>query len=218
VGRIEIYENNFSAKSLFFSGLIIMPALLFNPDTGYRIIQFLFFMFLAFLSGKKINAPFTIIVIFFIVVFNLSVPYGRILCAIGPFKITSGALETGIRRAVTFQALVLLSKASVRNDLKISGAFGELLAESLRIFSLLMNRIYLKPEKENTPQKTFFLRNRKNIITEIDNLMLELSGEKIQEFSVMEKKTKTIGFIILIFAVALSWFLMFLGMFYGFRS
>lgn len=217
MNRREVYENNFSAKALFLTGLIIMPALLFNPDTGYRVIQFLFFLLLAFFSGKKINALLTFIVILLIIIFNLSVPYGYILYAIGPLRITSGALDAGIHRAFTFQALVMLSKVSVRNDLKISGSFGELLAESLRIFSVLMNRINLKPAMEISPKRAFFFKTRKNIITEIDNLLLELSGEEIQEPSVIEKKTKTTGFIILISAAAFSWFLMFMGMFYGFR-
>jgi hypothetical protein len=50
----SIYDNFFSARALFFSGLVIMPALLFNPSTEYRAFQFLFFWLLLLFTGKKL--------------------------------------------------------------------------------------------------------------------------------------------------------------------
>src|SRR5215470_3041461 len=117
--RQEIYDSVFDAKTLFIAGLLVMPALLFNPVTEYRCLQFLFFWALVWLSGKKINPVITLLVIAVIVAFNLVIPHGRVLLTIGPFKITYGALKAGIHRAVTFEALVMLSKVSIRQDLKI---------------------------------------------------------------------------------------------------
>ncbi|MDR0322995.1 MAG: heptaprenyl diphosphate synthase, partial [Treponema sp.] len=155
--RKEIYENTFSAKALFVAGILMMPALLFNPSTELRVLQFLFFLFLVFISGKKTRLPSVIIIIAGITAFNLVIPYGRILFSVGSFNITEGALRAGIHRAVTFQALVMLSKASIKQDLKMPGAFGELLGESLRIFSGMMDR------KISVTGK--------NLIAEIDNLL-----------------------------------------------
>jgi len=189
--RINIYENMFSAKALFISGLVITPSLLFNPSTEYRFLQFIFFWLLLLLTGKKTNPLLTFITILFIIAFNLIIPYGQILFAAGPVKITSGALKSGLHRAVTFMGLIMLSKASVRQDLKIPGAFGELLGESLRLFSVMMGK---KPRLKI-----------KNPIKAIDTLLIELSEEDYSSNTEEPQKTKPIGYIILAIIIFLSW-------------
>ena len=189
--RLKIYESNFSAVSLFAAGLLIVPAVVFNPSTEYRVLQFLFFSVLVLLSGKKTNFLFTVLFISCIVAFNLIIPYGRVLYSIGPFKITSGALAAGIHRAVTLQALVMLSKLSIRQDLKIPGIFGEILGESLIIFSVLMNR-KKKPEG-------------KKIIAKIDTLLFELSSEDFTGANPPQQKTTIPGYVVLAIVVVVSW-------------
>ncbi|MCL2265101.1 MAG: hypothetical protein FWC22_03565 [Treponema sp.] len=189
--RKIIYNNTFSAGVLFIAGLLIMPAVLFNPSTGYRVAQFLFFWFLAILSGKRVDFIFTILITLFIIAFNLIIPYGKILFSAGIFKVTSGALEAGIHRAVSLQALVMLSKFTVRHDLKLPGAFGNLLGESLRIFSVITSRKYRITGK--------------NLFAEIDAMMLEISSEELPEISNHIIKTKPIGYITLIVIILLSW-------------
>jgi len=192
--RLDLYYNLFSARALFIAGILIMPALLFNPSTEFRVFQFLFFLVLAFLCGKRTNPVLTLLIIIFIVTFNLFVPYGYVLYSFGGFKITSGALTAGVHRAFTLSALVMLSKVTIREDLRIPGAFGEILGESLRIFSILMNRK--------------IRITGKNVILEIDSLMLELSKEtKSQETSleVLKTKTKPLGYVIVIIVFILSW-------------
>jgi len=191
MSRLEFYENIFSAKALFFAGLLIMPALLFIPSTGYRCFQFVFFCILVLLSGQKINFFITFPVIMFIIVFNLIIPYGRVLFSFGVIKITSGALQAGVHRAFTLQSFVMLSKLAIRRDLKIPGAFGELLCESLHIFSAIMNKKY------NIPKKNF--------LVEIDNLMLELSGITLPAPDEKKIKTKPVGFVILTLVIILAW-------------
>jgi len=187
----SIYEKLFSAKALFFSGLVIMPALLFNPSTEYRFLQFIFFWLLLLLTGKKTNPFLTLITILFITVFNLIIPYGQILFAAGPVKITSGALKSGLHRAVTFMGLIMLSKASVRQDLKIPGAFGELLGESLRLFSVMMSKKYRLKIK--------------NPIKVIDTLLMELSEENYAANTEEPQKTKPAGYVILALIICISW-------------
>ena len=189
--RSEFYENTFCAKALFFAGLIMMPALLFNPSTEFRAVQFLFFFFLAWLSGKKTNILFTFVFLTSIVVFNLIVPYGKVLFSIGGFQVTQGALKAGIHRASTFGALLMLSKVTVRHDLKIPGTFGGLLGESLRIFAVMMN------EKKRITVKNFF--------SDIDNLLLELSAVNVPAPASVEIRTKPAGYVILAVVVILSW-------------
>jgi len=187
----EVYENYFSAKALFVAGLLIMPALLLIPSTQYRCFQFVFFCVLVLLSGKKINLLVTFPIIMFIIVFNLIIPYGRVLYSVGKIKITSGALEAGVHRAFTLQSFVMLSKVAIRKDLKIPGAFGELLCESLHIFSTIMNKKYKLPKK--------------NVFESIDNLMLELSDISLPAPEEKIIKTKPLGLVILVLVILISW-------------
>jgi heptaprenyl diphosphate synthase len=163
-GRRNVYERLFSARALCIAGILTMPALLFNPNTFFRILQFFCFWFLSWLSGKKNNPFITIVIILGIVFFNLLVPYGQVLFSAGVFKITLGALMAGIHRAVTLEGLVMLSRISIRQDLRIPGGFGELIGESFRLFAVIMNS-----RRRIT---------RKNLAGDIDDLMIELSGDE----------------------------------------
>jgi heptaprenyl diphosphate synthase len=170
------------------------PALVFNPSPYLRVFQFFFFWFLAWLSGKKNNPQITILVILTIILFNLLVPYGRVLFSVGVFRITSGALLAGIQRAVTLEGLIMLSRTVIRRDLRLPGAFGELIGESFRIFALIQ-------ERKNTI-------TRKNFIESIDNLMIELSGmeeaAEVEGASLRQRSTLG-GRLILAAAVILAW-------------
>jgi len=204
--RQKSYEGLFSARALCITGLIVMPAMFFNPFLPFRIAQFLFFWFLCWLAGKKNNPLVTVLVALGIVTFNLIVPYGQILYSIGALKITSGALMTGIHRAVTLGGLIMLSRISIRSDLKIPGGVGELIGESFRFFTQIMDF-----KKRIT---------RKNFIGDIDRLMIELSEERtpegfamgfedqssLKQKTVPADRTKALGFVILAVVTAISWF------------
>jgi heptaprenyl diphosphate synthase len=71
----------------------------------------------------------------------------------------------------------MLSKASIRPDLKIPGFFGSILGESLRIFERIADRR--------------FKFDRKKIFEEIDSLLLELSAEQEETKSVSPQETKS---------------------------
>ena len=197
--REKAYERLFSARALCITGLLIMPALLFNPFPPLRVFQFLLFWFFCWLAGKKLRPLITILIILFIVAFHLLVPHGMILYSIGRFRITLGALMLGLGRAVTLQGLIMLSRLTIRRDLKIPGSFGELIGESFRILSRIIN---LKHSI-----------TRKNFMSDIDRLMIKLSEEETtqEEQSNAESdktlpavKTRPAGFIIIVFVVLLS--------------
>ncbi|MDR2702575.1 MAG: hypothetical protein LBB72_09100 [Spirochaetaceae bacterium] len=151
------------ARLNYIAGIPAMLVLLFIPSTVVRALLFLLFWFLAWFFKKSPYPLFTVLVILGIVFFNLLMPYGQILFSIGIFKITSGALKTGIHRAVTLEGLVMLSRLIIRKDMKIPGLFGELLSDTFTCFAVIMSR------KERI--------RGKNIITALDSLLIELSGE-----------------------------------------
>jgi heptaprenyl diphosphate synthase len=197
------YQRLFSGRALCIAGLLIMPALLFNPDTFSRIVQFFFFWFLAWLAGKKNNPLITILVILGIVAFNLLVPYGRVIVSLGAFKITTGALLAGIHRGVTLEALIMLSRVTIRQDLRLPGFFGELVGESFRIFAQIM-------ERKN-------IIDRKNIAAGLDRLMIELSEIPAETKDETKQNSSTTGgIIILAFTVILSWIPLGMQIFYRF--
>jgi len=161
--RRETSLRLFAASDLFVAGLLILPAFLFNPSTVLRTAQFLLFWLYAVLLGRRNSALATLTVSLGIVLFNLLVPYGRVLAAWGPLKLTAGALLAGIQKAVTLEGLLMLSKSAIRSDLRLPGSFGSLVGESFRIFESIMGR------KSGIDWK--------DPIAGIDRLLLELSEE-----------------------------------------
>ena len=189
--RQEIYEGLFGAQALCAAALLTMPAMLFAPP-DVRVSQFFFFWFLAWLCGKKNRPLVTFTLIFFIIAFNLVLPHGRLLFSIGGFAVTDGALWVGIHRAVTLAGLIMLSRVTIRRDLKIPGRFGELIGESLRLFSIIMSRKHRI--------------TRKNLIADIDRMMIELSDDSGETpHAPPASRTKPAGFVILIATVLLAW-------------
>jgi heptaprenyl diphosphate synthase len=175
----------------------MMPALVFNPNPYCRVVQFLFFWFLAWMAGKRNNPLVTILIVLGIAAFNLLVPYGRVLFARGMFRITEGALLAGIQRGVTLEGLIMVSRIAIRRDLRLPGSFGKLIGESFRILAFVQER------------KGAI--TRKNFVRDIDTLMIDLSGA---EALCMETgngrlpgraKPPAAGRLILAAAVVLSW-------------
>jgi len=196
--RERFCAKNFSSLDLAIAGLLIIPALLFNQDTYMRLAQFLFFFFIALLSGKKLNPLITLSIMLAIVFFNLLVPYGELLCSIGLLKITSGALLSGLRRAVTLEGLFMLSRFCIRSDLVFPGAFGKLAGESLRVFSRL------------TKAKNLF--TRKNWIESLDKLLSGYAQDVSGEIKTTGEKNHSLtGRIILALVVILAWVPLIIG-------
>jgi heptaprenyl diphosphate synthase len=194
--RTECCNHLINSRDLCITGLLMIPALVFNPGTYGRIVQFFLFWLFAWLSGKKQRPLLTIAVLISVTSFNLLVPYGRLLFSLGSFRITEGALLAGLHRAVTLEGLIMLSGAVIRRDLRLPGALGALIGESFSLFALLSGR------------KQLF--DRKDILGSLDRLMLELSEETTPEPSPAgtaptAANTQAAGFIILAAAVLLAW-------------
>ncbi|MDR2499569.1 MAG: hypothetical protein LBD37_00630 [Treponema sp.] len=191
--RQDRYERLFSSTALGAAGLIIMPALLVNPGALSRAAQFLYFWFLSWLAGKK-NHPLRIVLaLLVIILFNLIIPYGRLILSLGPFPITAGALNQGIRRAVTLEGLIMASRLTIRPDLRLPGAFGELIGESFRVFGQIMART--KPV------------DPKDIVGSIDDLLIELSGNLPPGGTEAPpaKRRAARGYLVLAAALLLAW-------------
>lgn len=180
--------------ALFLAGLLSMPSFLFNPSLLLRILQFFFFWLCAWAVGRRISLFAMLFAMLGIVGFNLLVPYGLEIAKIGGFRITAGALSAGIERAVTVEGLILLSRATVRSDLRLPGAFGSLIGESFRYFDRIMER---KGGIE-----------RKDPIGGIDRLMNELWNDRDGERQAEPRRSlrrPAAGIVLLVLFTALSW-------------
>jgi heptaprenyl diphosphate synthase len=160
--RRRRWNDFFNSEALFITGLVMTLCFLLNPSPLFRIPQFVFFCFLAWLSGKKTNFGVTALVMAGIVFCNLLAPYGKVLAAWGPLRVTQGSLLAGLGKAVTVEGLAMLSAACVRPGLRLPGSLGALLAESFRILELARERQALV--------------RRSRVIEGIDRLLLELEA------------------------------------------
>jgi len=180
----------FSSGDLFLTGLLVLPAFLFNPSTEARLIQFLLFWTCAHLLGKKNSTWTTLAVMLGIVIFNLIVPYGRVLAQIGPFRITQGALLGGIEKALTVEGLVMVSKASIRADLRLPGYFGLLIGDAFRMFERLSER-----------RRGIDWRDP---LAGLDQLLLQLSVDEAAA-PTEPKSGRPVGRLILATVIVLAW-------------
>jgi len=128
--RRAAWEASFSPWTLATAGAAISIAFLFQRSISLRAIMFACFLGVAWLSGKKISISATVFVSLGIVLANLLVPVGKVLYQLGPLVITQGALEDGIGKALVFEGLIYISKASILPSLKLPGRFGALVASS----------------------------------------------------------------------------------------
>jgi heptaprenyl diphosphate synthase len=177
------------AEGLFVAGLLMALIFMFNRSIEIRIAQFIFFCLLAFLFGKKINLLATVLFTGSIVFFHLLAPFGKVLAAVGPLRITQGGLSAGIDKAITISGLVILSRACIKNDLRLPGTIGSLLGESLRMLELLR-------------EKRGMIR-RKEIISGLDKLMLEMETIKPDDAENTQEKKQGINIKSILLLVAM---------------
>jgi hypothetical protein len=163
LARRERWEALFPPWALALSGAALSVAYLFQHSLIARVSMFACFLGAAWLSGKKISPIATIITSAGIVAANLLVPVGRVMTRLGPFAITEGALLEGIQKALVFEGLLYVSKASILSSLRLPGRFGALVAASFVYYDRIVE--YKGRVKPAT------------LIEDADRLMLELWEE-----------------------------------------
>jgi hypothetical protein len=123
----------------FWTGMALIPGFFMIESLKVKVPLVLFFALLAYLAGKKIRFLYFFFLIGSITFFHLLTPVGRILMEIGPIKVTSGALLTGLTKGLSLCGLVFLSLFSVTPDLKLPGKLGGLLARTFYYFEEILN-------------------------------------------------------------------------------
>lgn len=164
--RRSSWERLFPPWALASAGAAISAAYLFQRSLEVRACMFLVFLAAALLSGKKVSIAATLFVSAGIVAANLLAPVGKVIAAIGPLKITQTALLDGLGKALVFEGLVYISKASILPGLRLPGRFGSLVARAFLYYDRIVEfKGSLKPA-------TF--------IADADSLMLKVWDEGLE--------------------------------------
>lgn len=199
--RSAFFVRFFSSFDLFVSGMLCIFPLVFSPHLYFRFFLLFYFYFFAWLQGKRASLLIAALVSSSIVVFNLLVPYGKVLIKIGEFPLTQGALIAGIEKAITLEGLIMLSKATIRSDLQLPGNFGALVAQSFKIFEELLAK------KKNIDYR--------DPIGSIDRLLIELASDSPAKpewaASAKNKRERMIGRLMLVLQTFIIWILLFIS-------
>ena len=201
-----LFTKKYSSEELALTGFIMLLAFLFNTNTFTRILQAVFFFLLALLSGKKINYLMTFFTMSIIAFFSLLVPYGEILFNIASFRITWGALQSGLNRAFTLTGLLMLSRFCIGRDLSFPGFFGEIISDAFRVFSK-MEKIKL---------------NRKDWLYGVDEVLISLEkrhdgqDKAVREIPdkpnpSLKKRIFHTGQLFLVLIIIIAWLPLFIG-------
>ena len=122
----------------FWTGLILIPGYLFLENPWAKLGLVVLFGFMAVMAGKRIRFGYYIILTASITFFHILTPLGRILFEIGPLRVTSGALGTGVMKGLTLCGLIFISLFSVSGKLRLPGKLGGLLARTFYFFEEIL--------------------------------------------------------------------------------
>lgn len=194
-GRAERSRRLFDPYALAAAGLAVAAALLFQPRLAPRAGILAGAMAFSWVTGRKVPVLGTALVIAGIIGANLLVPVGRVLASWGPIRVTETALMEGLEKAVTFEALIYVSKATIRSDLRIPGRAGNLIGSALRCYErILETRIKLK--------RTTFFRD-------LDEILLGIYSEELfvdrNRPSRVPAGRGSAGTVLLVLAAAAAW-------------
>lgn len=193
--RRERAEAMFSPGELALAGLAVMAAFLFGRGIAAKALLACGFAIAAWMSGRKFSLATAISVSAGIVFANLLVPSGQVLARPLGFGITKGALLEGIEKALTFEGLMLLSKASIMPGLQLPGRLGNVVAAAFRYYDrIIESKGKIKPS---------------TLARDADALMLDVwespRAEAGREAPAADPPQRRKGRVILVLAVLVSW-------------
>lgn len=136
--RRDRWEASFSPNRLALAGAAVSISLLIQPNLSSRIVILAFAIAAAHASGRRLSPMLTIMVMIGIIGANLLVPMGRKLAEFGPLVITEIAFLEGLEKAVTFEALIFISKACLSPGLRFPGPMGSLFAEAFKVYDRIL--------------------------------------------------------------------------------
>lgn len=136
--RRQRYEAFFEPWISALLGFIVAVIFLLQQGIFIKAVYLALFIAWTWLAGKRFSLVSTVVVSAGIVVANLLIPSGRVLFRLGPLAITQFALTEGISKALTFEGLMYLSKASIMPGLHFPGRFGAIIAQAFQYYDRII--------------------------------------------------------------------------------
>jgi uncharacterized membrane protein len=155
-------ERSISPLFRFVSGLGILIVLFFVSTIEVTAACFALALILARIAGKRIRILPVIVMCSGIIFCNLLAPAGKVLFSVGGFSVTEGALFSGIKKALTIEGMIFLSRWMIAAGFSLPGYVGKLVSRSFEILALLSER-----------------KNRfdpRRIVASIDSILMSLPG------------------------------------------
>lgn len=111
---------------LLWSGLVMIPPFILQPDPVLKAVQTALFLLYGGLLGKRVKVLPGIIIIVSVTAAAVLSPLGEVLLYAGRFPVTEGALFQGLTRGLNLVGMVYLSRCTISSRLKIPGKAGRL--------------------------------------------------------------------------------------------
>ncbi|NNM53890.1 MAG: hypothetical protein HKM05_04120 [Spirochaetales bacterium] len=164
-------------------GLGLIAVLALTPTWPARLVLTAVGAVAALAAGKKIQFLYFAFLVLSVTVFNLFVPFGKVLFRWGGFLFTEGALSEGLAKGLTLCGFIFLSLASVSRYLKFPGAWGQLWGQTFAFYERL-----LEVKKKLDP---------KNFWSSLDNLLESAYQAQDPPAETVSPKTSRAGWLLI---------------------
>lgn len=134
LARRQWYEDMFDPRIQALLGVGIAVFFLLQREIVPKALYLLLFIVWTWVAGKRFSLVSTVVVTLGIVIANLFIPSGHVLFKLGPLTITEVALKEGFSKALTFEGLMYLSKATIMPGLHFPGRFGGIIAKAFQYY------------------------------------------------------------------------------------
>jgi hypothetical protein len=187
------------------AGVIVMVAFLSMQSLPAKALMLVFFALAAAGLGKRFSLFVTLSVTAGIVVANLLVPSGKILGSFLGLKITEGALLEGFQRAITFEGLMYISKASIMPGLNLPGRLGSIVAAAFGYYERVLEyKGKIRPGAVALDADALMMR-----VWESDSIPASAHPGQKKDLQPAERLKKGTGLAILTLASTVAWALVF---------
>ena len=131
------FFDSLNPSLLFIFSLLCLPGIIFQQSVVYLWIDLALFAVLSgFKKGRFRIVP-PLVICFSIVFFNLFQADGYVLFSIFSLKVTSGALQEGLKKSGVLLAMVFVSQYAVSRNVNLPGKAGGFLSRVFRYFDAL---------------------------------------------------------------------------------
>ena len=138
MGRTDVLGTWISPKTRLVWGLLMILTLSVSASWPAHAFITAEGFILARLAGKRVSLLYFSFLTLSITLFQIFLPFGRVLFRLGSFALTEGALSEGLLKGVTLSGLVFLSLAAVSKNLILPGRLGALWGKTFAYYERLL--------------------------------------------------------------------------------